>query len=65
MRKGVIVGLPVLTIVDDFLPLELGNLDVVLGMKWLRKQGAMTVDWKELAMTFMVGDTKVILKGHR
>ncbi|KAA0054256.1 putative retroelement pol polyprotein [Cucumis melo var. makuwa] len=59
MRKGVIVGLPVLTIVDDFLPLELGNLDVVLGMKWLRKQGAMTVDWKELAMTFMVGDTKV------
>ena len=44
MCKGATVGLPVLTIVEDFLPLELGNLDMVLGMMWLRKQGAMTVD---------------------
>ena len=36
---------------------------MVLGMQWLRKQGTMTVDWKALTMTFIVGDTNVILKG--
>ncbi|KAL0548488.1 hypothetical protein IC582_012941 [Cucumis melo] len=63
MCKGITVGLPVITIVEDFLPLELGNLDMVLGMQWLQKQGAMTVDWKALTMNFVVEDTKVILKG--
>ncbi|KAA0057084.1 ty3-gypsy retrotransposon protein [Cucumis melo var. makuwa] len=52
MCTGVVVGLPGLTVVEDFLPLELENLDMVLGMQWLQKQGAMTVDWKNLAMTF-------------
>ncbi|KAA0062470.1 Ty3/gypsy retrotransposon protein [Cucumis melo var. makuwa] len=33
------------------------------GASGLQKQGAMTVDWKALTMTFVVGDTKVILKG--
>ncbi|XP_050942550.1 uncharacterized protein LOC127149991 [Cucumis melo] len=63
MCKGITVGLPVISIVEDFLPLELGNIDMVLGMQWLQKQGAMTVDWKALTMTFVVRDTKVILKG--
>ena len=35
MCTGVIVGLPGLIVKDDFLPLELGNLDMVLGMQWL------------------------------
>lgn len=30
----------------SFLPLELHNLDMVLGMQWLGKQGAMTVNWR-------------------
>ncbi|KAA0062793.1 ty3-gypsy retrotransposon protein [Cucumis melo var. makuwa] len=38
------------------------NLDMVLEIQWLRKQGIMTVNWKALTMTFIVGDTKVILK---
>lgn len=62
MYKGIIVGLPILTIVENFLLLELGNLDMVLEIQWLRKQGIMTVNWKALTMTFIVGDTKVILK---
>ncbi|KAA0034007.1 Ty3/gypsy retrotransposon protein [Cucumis melo var. makuwa] len=60
---GVIMRLLGLTVVDDFLSLELGNLDMVLGMQWLQKQGAMMVDWKDLAMTFTVGGAKVVLKG--
>ena len=60
--KGVIVGLLVMNIVEGFLPLELGNLDMVLGTRWLRKQGSMTVDLGELAMAFLVEDIKVILK---
>ncbi|KAA0039533.1 peroxidase 64 [Cucumis melo var. makuwa] len=36
---------------------------MVLGMQWLQKQGSMTVDWRNLAMTFVVGDAKVVLKG--
>ncbi|KAA0045702.1 ty3-gypsy retrotransposon protein [Cucumis melo var. makuwa] len=63
MCTGVVVGLPGLTVVEDFLPLELGHLDMVLGMQWLPKQGAMTVDWRNLAMTFAVRDVKVMLRG--
>lgn len=33
MCKDITMGLPVLSIVEDFLPLELGNLDMVLGMQ--------------------------------
>lgn len=32
MCKSVTIGLPVITIMEDFLPLELRNLDIVLGM---------------------------------
>lgn len=46
MCKDVTVRLQVMTIVEDFPPLELGSLDMVLGMQWLCKQGAMTVDWR-------------------
>lgn len=46
--------------VDDFLTLELRNLDMVFKMLWLQKQRSMTVYWKEFSM-IGVGDTKVIL----
>lgn len=44
MCKSVTVGLLVMTIMEAFLPLELENLDMVLGMQWLCKQWATTVD---------------------
>ncbi|GKD53405.1 putative mitochondrial protein [Tanacetum coccineum] len=35
MCKGVIVSLPGMQLIEDFLPLELGSTDVILGIKWL------------------------------
>ncbi|XP_022154744.1 uncharacterized protein LOC111021922 [Momordica charantia] len=61
--KGIILYLPELTIRENFLPLELGNLDVVLGMQWLSTQGTMEVDWQALTMSFRNGSNRIILKG--
>jgi len=49
--------------VEDFLPLELGSSDVILGMKWLAAVSKMNVDWKTLTMKFQVGDMVVTLQG--
>lgn len=61
--KSVVVSLLEMMIQEDFLPIELGNLDLVLGMQWLRKEGAMTVNWKVLSMTFNIGSSWVVLRG--
>lgn len=43
--KGIKLQLQNVTVIDDFLPLELGILDIILGMQWLRKLGEMQVKW--------------------
>ncbi|KAA0059478.1 hypothetical protein IC582_002783 [Cucumis melo] len=50
-------------IVEDFLPLELGGVDVILGMQWLYSLGVTTVDWKNLSLSFMVDGKEVNIKG--
>lgn len=50
--KAVIIILPTVTVKDDFLPLEFGNVDVILGLQWLHTMGYMGVDWPFLTMTF-------------
>ncbi|XP_052203652.1 uncharacterized protein LOC127808947 [Diospyros lotus] len=50
-------------IVEDFLPLELGSSNVILGMKWLATLGETQVDWGSLIMRFKVGDTAITLHG--
>jgi len=59
--KGVKLQLQNLHIMEDFLPLELGSSDVILGMKWLAAVDKMNVDWKTLTMKFQVGGMAVTL----
>ena len=42
--RGVILTLQNIEIVVDFLPLELGSADVILGMQWLESLGGMQVN---------------------
>lgn len=61
--KSVTITLPELTILDDFLLLDLGRVDVILGMTWLCTMGFMGVRWPSSTMTFFQWDSQVMLKG--
>ena len=50
-------------VVDDFLPLELGGVDAILGMQWLYSLGTTEVDWKNLILTFVHQGKKIIIQG--
>ncbi|XP_016900785.2 uncharacterized protein LOC107991020 [Cucumis melo] len=52
-----------LCIVAGFLVVELGIMDLVLGMQWLNSTGIMRVHWPSLTMTFWVGERQMVLKG--
>lgn len=60
--KGVVLTLQNIEVVEDFLPLELGSADVILGMQWLESLGGMQVNWKNLTMHFKVGGVGVSLQ---
>jgi hypothetical protein len=55
------VKLQSIEIVDEFLPLQLSNLDVILGMYWLATRGTTQANWN--AQTIRFNDEKVTLKG--
>ncbi|TYK22515.1 transposon Tf2-1 polyprotein isoform X1 [Cucumis melo var. makuwa] len=48
---------------EEFLPLELGGVDVVLGMQWLHSLGITVVDWKNLTLTFYSEGKQISIKG--
>ncbi|CAJ2641852.1 unnamed protein product [Trifolium pratense] len=48
----------------DALVLELGGLDVVLGVSWLCTLGKVLMDWKSLTMQFRHQGKSVILQGQ-
>ncbi|KAL4013518.1 hypothetical protein IC575_025690 [Cucumis melo] len=48
---------------EEFLPLELGGVDVVLGMQWLHSLGVTVVDWKNLTLTFSNEGKQISIKG--
>ena len=51
-------------IVEDFLLLDLGSVDVILYMKWLESFGGMQVSWKSLTMRFTIREVTMILQGN-
>ena len=61
--KGLILLLPGVQVVEDFLPLDLESTYVILGMKWLQTLGEMKVNWKLLTMKFRVNVQLVVLWG--
>ncbi|GKC57985.1 hypothetical protein Tco_1085583 [Tanacetum coccineum] len=66
MCKGVVISLPGMQLIEDFLPLELRSTDVILEIKWLQTLGDVNVNWKLLTMTFTGDRGKVTLVGdHR
>lgn len=48
---------------EDFLPFELGRVDVILGMTWSCNMVYMEVHWPSLTMTFISGPKRITLKG--
>ena len=58
-----ILLLPEVQAVDDFLPLDLGNTDVILGKKWLQTLEDMKVNWKLLTIELQVNGQVIVLLG--
>ncbi|KAA0043868.1 Retrotransposable element Tf2 [Cucumis melo var. makuwa] len=54
-----------LTVVANFLAVELRKVDVVLGMQWLDTTGTMKVHWPSLTMVFWNGESNVVLKEQK
>ena len=54
-------------VVIDALVLDLGGLDMVLGVSWLSTLGKVIMDWKVLSMQFMYEGqmVKVLGQGSR
>ncbi|XP_010501828.1 PREDICTED: uncharacterized protein LOC104779138 [Camelina sativa] len=50
-------------VVTSFLPLELGEANVILGMQWLETLGHTKVNWKEQRLGFWAGTEWVTLRG--
>ena len=50
-------------VMENFLPLELGGVDVILGMQWLYSLEVKEMDRKNLIITFIHDNKKIIIKG--
>ena len=50
-------------IVEDFMPLDLGGSDFILGMQWLETLGIIKFNYKTLTMWFKVGESTMTLQG--
>lgn len=48
----------------DAYVLDLGGLDIILGMAWLKGLGKVVMDWNELAMNFLFHGKPVQLEGQ-
>lgn len=65
--KGIVMKMGSVKVVIDALVLDLGGLDMVLGVSWLSTLGKVIMDWKVLSMQFMYEGqmVKVLGQGSR
>ncbi|PKU83997.1 putative mitochondrial protein [Dendrobium catenatum] len=61
--RGVVLKIQGILVKEDFLPLELGSTDVILGMKWLQTLGETKINWGTLKMELVVGGRKRTIQG--
>ncbi|PNX55392.1 hypothetical protein L195_g049021, partial [Trifolium pratense] len=61
--KGIQINVGSMIVIVDAFVLELGGLDVVLGVSWLCTLGKVVLDWKDLTMQFWYNGQKVVLQG--
>ncbi|KAI0523140.1 hypothetical protein KFK09_005530 [Dendrobium nobile] len=61
--KGVVLTIQGIQVTEDFLPLELGSTDIILGMKWLQTLGETKDNWGALTMELMVDGRRVVIRG--
>ncbi|MCH83009.1 hypothetical protein A2U01_0003823, partial [Trifolium medium] len=63
MCKGVRLNLGQIEVEVDALVLDLGGLDVILGVSWLCTLGQVMMDWKALSMKFEHKGKTIMLQG--
>ena len=61
--RGVGLILQRVEIVANFLPLDLGSTEIILGIQWLETSGVTHINWKIHSMKFNVRNTSVNLQG--
>jgi hypothetical protein len=62
--EGIRMKLGMIEVVVDAFVLELGGLDMVLGVSWLSTLGKVVMDWKSLSMQFCLEGKMVKLQGQ-
>ncbi|XP_058782209.1 uncharacterized protein LOC131656527 [Vicia villosa] len=62
--KGIQLNVGAVQICFDAYVLELGGVDLILGVVWLETLGKMTMDWKEMSMVFNYKGSMVKLLGQ-
>ena len=61
--RNICVEIEAGNVLIDAVLFELGDIDIFLGMSWLRSLGEMTIEWSKKIMKFEEGGMSKTLKG--
>lgn len=61
--SGLVLMIQEIQVRGNFLPLELGSTNVILGMKWLQILGDTKINWRALTMELMVDGRRIVIRG--